>query len=223
MIFKKRLICFISILIIWFQSVSFLNAKEIYAFCLVSRSDIINAKLAQEEISRFAGKEIKFILVYPVEEGDKHLIADISDEEDSAVSLITGMYGPLDLQEFKDVSGGINYKNEIKVNKGDARDSTITYSYDNFLRINDEEPTELKAKVKQVGVAGLSFKSFNFQIDCRSTEHTYEEKLQAKSPKASKTPKHFQKLIENIQKEAEKNSKQPKVPSRSDIEKDLKK
>jgi len=176
--------------------------------------------LAQEEISRFAGKEIKFILVYPVEEGDKHLIADISDEEDSAVSLITGMYGPSDLQEFKNVSGGINYKNEIKVNKGDTRDTTITYSYNNFLRINDGEPTELKAKVKHVGVAGLSFKSFNFQIDCRSTEHTDEEKLQAKAPK---TPEHFQELMEKIKKEAEKYSNQPKVPSRSDIEKDLKK
>ena len=220
MISKKRLICFISILIICFQSASFLNAKEIYAFCLVSRSDIKNAKLAQEEISRFAGKEIKFILVYPVEEGDKHLIADISDEEDSAVSLITGMYGPSDLQEFKNVSGGINYKNEIKVNKGDTRDTTITYSYNNFLRINDGEPTELKAKVKHVGVAGLSFKSFNFQIDCRSTEHTDEEKLQAKAPK---TPEHFQELMEKIKKEAEKYSNQPKVPSRSDIEKDLKK
>ena len=101
MISKKRLIYFISILIIFFQSASFLNAKEIYAFCLISRSDIKNAKLAQEEYSRFAGKEIKFILLFPVEEGDKHLIADISEEEDSAVSLITGMYGPLDLQEFK--------------------------------------------------------------------------------------------------------------------------
>ena len=220
MISKKRLICFISILIICFQSASFLNAKEIYAFCLVSRSDIKNAKLAQEEISRFAGKEIKFILVYPVEEGDKHLIADISDEEDSAVSLITGMYGPSDLQEFKNVSGGINYKNEIKVNKGNTRDTKITYSYDNFLRINDGEPTELKAKVKHVGVAGLSFKSFNFQIDCRSTEHTDEEKLQAKAPK---TPEHLQELMEKIKKEAEKYSNQPKVPSRSDIEKDLKK
>ena len=83
MISKKRLIYFISILIIFFQSASFLNAKEIYAFCLISRSDIKNAKLAQEEYSRFAGKEIKFILLFPVEEGDKHLIADVSDEEDT--------------------------------------------------------------------------------------------------------------------------------------------
>ena len=66
----------------------------------------------------------------------------------------------------------------------------------------------------------LTADGFNFQIDCRSTEHTDEEKLQAKAPK---TPEHFQELMEKIKKEAEKYSNQPKAPSRSDIEKDLKK
>ena len=63
------------------------DKTEVEAFCLVERSDLINAKLHKDDHSRFLGKEINFLISF-----EDKLIVDFS--EDDAMSVITGMYGP---------------------------------------------------------------------------------------------------------------------------------
>ena len=77
-------------------------------FCLVKNSDLRKANLNTEDYPRFAGKEITFAVSF-----EEKLIADIS--EDGELSIITGMYGIDDAQEFEKIYNGIRYKNEIEV------------------------------------------------------------------------------------------------------------
>ena len=196
----KKFISLLIIFSVWFLFAANLKAKEIYTYCLVTTSDLRSAKLAPEENKRFAGKEIKLIILYPVEEGDKNLIVDISDESDSALSLITGMYGLNDMQEFKEVVNGIRYTNEIEA-KGDKEGEMVTYSYKNFIRIVDGKPTSLYAMVDQTG---FSFNTYKFQIDCKDQPHTASEKTKAKktfSDLGSFSSEEFQDLIDKMHKE----------------------
>ena len=86
-------------------------ADDIETFCLIKRQDLIKAELAPSDHSRFVGEEIKFIINF-----EDNQILDVS--EAGEVSVITGMYGPLDAQKFEKISDGIKYKHEIKL-KGD--------------------------------------------------------------------------------------------------------
>ena len=144
-------------------------ANTIEAFCLVTRLDLKQAKLSPSDYYRFAGKEIDFLISF-----EDNQIFDIS--EDGEVSVITGMYGPNDAQKFEKTSNGIKYKHEIKL-KGDKEGEFVKYNYDNRIRIVDGKPKNLHAKVDQ---SGLSFNSWNFQIDCRDFNYTEIEKQHIK-------------------------------------------
>ena len=145
------------------------KAKEIETFCLIKRMDLRQANLDPKDYSRFAGKEINFLISF-----DENFILDVSAEDE--VSVITGMYGPTDMKEFKKTANGINYKNEIDI-KGDKEGEMLKYNYYNTITIVDGKPTSLYAKVDQ---SGFSFNSWNFQIDCRDYKYSEAEKQDAK-------------------------------------------
>jgi len=160
------------------------KAEKIEAFCLVERSDLINAKLRRGEQSRFAGKEIYFIIDF-----DENIISDFS--EDSEMSMITGMHGPLDAQEFEKTSLGIKYNNEIDV-KGDIKDQLIKYKYDNGITIVNGKPTSLYAWVEE---SVFKLHRWNFQIDCRDYKYSEAEKRQAKKKDIPEMDKSLEEKI----------------------------
>ena len=164
------------------------KAKEIEAFCLVERSDLINAKLHKDDHSRFLGKEINFLISFK-----EKFIVDFS--EDDAMGVITGMYGPADMKEFEETANGINYKNEIDI-KGDKEGEMLKYNYNNTIRIVDGKPTSLHALVDQ---SGFSFNSWNFQIDCRDYKFSNTEKIEAKKLKP-KMPKYLEEFLKKHKK-----------------------
>ena len=175
----------------WCNLTNISKAEKIEAFCLVERSDLINAKLRRGEHSRFVGKEIYFIIDF-----DENIISDFS--EDSEMSMITGMHGPLDVQEFEKTSLGIKYNNEIDV-KGFIKDQPIKYKYDNGITIVNGKPTSMYAWVEE---SVFKLHRWNFQIDCRDYKFSNEEKIEAKKLKPKeKIPKS---LIEKFQKEKSK-------------------
>ena len=186
----KKLSLYVFLVLMFCNLTNISKAEEIEAFCLVKRADLINAKLRRGDHSRFVGKEIYFIIDF-----DENIISDFS--EDSAMSVITGMYGPLDAQEFKKTSLGIKYNNEIDV-KGEKEDELIKYKYDNSITIVNGKPTSLYARVDQ---SGFSFNNWNFQIDCRDYKFSNEEKIEAKKlkPPKIKMPKSIEEIFKKKQ------------------------
>lgn len=143
-------------------------SKEIEAFCLITTADIRDARLDPKENDRFAGKTIKLLLSFAKNSEEKNLIIDSSD--DNVVGLITGLYGGLDdVQEFKVENDGIRYSSTYDAKDGEK---TITYKYNNILRIPNSKPTSLFAIVD---VKGFSMTTYRFQIDCKDSEYTTEE------------------------------------------------
>jgi len=176
-------------------------ANDIEAFCLIKRQDLIKAKLAPSDHSRFMGEEIKFIINF-----EDNQILDVS--EAGEVSVITGMYGPLDAQEFEKTSNGIKYKHEIEL-KGEKEGEFVKYKYNNNITIVDGKPESLYAIVDQ---SGLSFNNWRFRIQCRDFNYTEIEKQYAKRQqfKIGKNkfdkntpgmPEWFPKLVEKMVKE----------------------
>ena len=148
-----------------------LKAKEIEAFCLININDLTNSNLAKKDHNRFVGKEIRFLISF-----DENLILDIS--EDNELSIITGMYGPTDMQEFERTQIGIIYKNQIEV-KGDTAEDLIKYTYSNTILLSDEKPKSFNAIIDQTG---MSFNKWNFKFNCRDYAYTDKEKIKAKNP-----------------------------------------
>ena len=144
-------------------------ANDIETFCLIKRQDLIKAELAPSDHSRFIGKEIKFIINF-----EDNQIFDVS--EAGEVSVITGMYGPLDAQKFEKTSNGIKYKHEIDL-KGEKEGEFVKYKYNNSITIVDGKPESLYAIVDQ---SGFSFNNWRFQIQCRNFKYTEKEKQYAK-------------------------------------------
>ena len=144
-------------------------ANDIETFCLIKRQDLIKAELAPSDHSRFVGEEIKFIINF-----EDNQILDVSEADE--VSVITGMYGPLDAQKFEKTSNGIKYKHEIKL-KGEKEGEFVKYNYNNSITIVDSKPKSLYAIVDQ---SGLSFNNWNFRINCRNFKYTEKEKQYAK-------------------------------------------
>ena len=176
-------------------------ANDIETFCLIKRQDLIKAELAPSDHSRFIGKEIKFIINF-----EDNQILDVS--EAGEVSVITGMYGPLDAQEFEKTSNGIKYKHEIEL-KGEKEGEFVKYKYNNSITIVDGKPESLYAMVDQ---SGLSFNNWRFRIQCRDFNYTEIEKQYAKRQqfKIGKNkfdkntpgmPEWFPKLVEKMVKE----------------------
>jgi len=193
----KKILRILVLGLLWCNLTNISKAEEIEAFCLVGLSDLINAKLDKDDHSRFVGKEIYFIIDF-----DENIISDFS--EDSAMSVITGMYGSLDAKKFEKTSIGIKYNNEIDV-KGDRKDQLIKYKYDNRITIVNGKPTSLYAWVEE---SGVSFHRWNFQINCRDYKYSKAEKKRAKK----KNNDALDNLIKNIEKlDSKEVKKDPRI------------
>ena len=194
-------------------------ANDIETFCLIKRQDLIKAKLAPSDHSRFIGKEIKFIINF-----EDNQILDVS--EAGEVSVITGMYGPLDAQKFEKTSNGIKYKHEIDL-KGEKEGEFVKYKYNNSITIVDGKPESLYAIVDQ---SGFSFNNWNFRIDCRNFKYTEKEKQYAKKKQLQigknkfgentpGMPEWFKPLVNKMVKEGKlkENTKKKKVKEKENL------
>ena len=153
-------------------------SKELEAFCLITKADVKDARLDPKENERFAGKTIKLLLSFANDNTEENLIVDLSD--DNVVGLITGLYGGVDdIQKFKIENDGIRYSSTFDAKDGDK---TITYKYNNILRIPNNKPTSLFAIVD---VKGFSMTTYRFQIDCKDKEYTDEEIISSKTEPTS--------------------------------------
>ena len=198
-------------------------ADDIETFCLIKRQDLIKAELAPSDHSRFIGKEIKFIINF-----EDNQILDVS--EAGEVSVITGMYGPLDAQKFEKTSNGIKYKHEIEL-KGEKEGEFVKYNYNNSITIVDDKPESLYAIVDQ---SGFSFNNWNFRIDCRNFKYTEKEKQYAKKKQLQigknkygentpDMPEWFKPLVNKMVKEGKlkENTKKKKVKGNLVIDTDF--
>jgi hypothetical protein len=153
-------------------------SKELEAFCLITKADVKDARLDPKENERFAGKTIKLLLSFAKDNTEENLIVDLSD--DNVVGLITGLYGGVeDIQTFKIEKDGIRYSSIFDAKDGEK---TITYKYNNILRIPNNKPTSLFAIVD---VKGFSMTTYRFQIDCKDKEYTDEEIISSKTEPTS--------------------------------------
>ena len=153
-------------------------SKELEAFCLITKADVKDARLDPKENERFAGKTIKLLLSFANDNTEENLIVDLSD--DNVVGLITGLYGGVeDIQTFKIEKDGIRYSSTFDAKDGEK---TITYKYNNILRIPNNKPTSLFAIVD---VKGFSMTTYRFQIDCKDKEYTDEEIISSKTEPTS--------------------------------------
>ena len=194
-------------------------ADDIETFCLIKRQDLIKAELAPSDHSRFIGKEIKFIINF-----EDNQILDVS--EAGEVSVITGMYGPLDAQKFEKTSNGIKYKHEIDL-KGEKEGEFVKYKYNNSITIVDGKPESLYAIVDQ---SGFSFNNWRFQIQCRNFKYTEKEKQYAKKKQLQigknkfgentpGMPEWFKPLVNKMVKEGKlkENTKKKKVKEKENL------
>ena len=194
-------------------------ANDIETFCLIKRQDLIKAKLAPSDHSRFMGEEIKFIINF-----EDNQILDVS--EAGEVSVITGMYGPLDAQKFEKTSNGIKYKHEIKL-EGEKEGEFVKYNYNNSITIVDGKPESLYAIVDQ---SGFSFNNWRFQIQCRNFKYTEKEKQYAKKKQLQigknkfgentpGMPEWFKPLVNKMVKEGKlkENTKKKKVKEKENL------
>ena len=153
-------------------------SKELEAFCLITTADVKDARLDPKENERFAGKTIKLFLSFAENDTEENLIVDLSD--DNVVGLITGLYGGIDdIQKFKIENDGVRYSSTYDAIDGEK---TVTYKYNNILRIPNNKPTSLFAIVD---VKGFSMTTYRFQIDCKDSEYTTEEISLAKKEPVS--------------------------------------
>ena len=178
-------------LLLMFCNVGFADVTEVY--CLIRKADLFRAKISPEDHSRFAGKEIVFAISF-----EEKLIADVS--EDGEVSVITGMYGPKDTQEFEKIDNGIRYQHEIKL-QGEKENEFVKYNYVNIVKIINNKPTEFLAKVDQ---SGFSFNSWNFQIECRDNKFSKKEKLNAKKWSGADSDSSMDKLKKYLEESQKK-------------------
>ena len=178
----------------------------IYGNCLITTGALKKAGITKEDYPRFAGK----VITYYVSDV-RNEIMDISSDDE--VSVITGMYGVQDRQNFQKQnispnnprSYDVSYTNVIDV-VGDKPSDKVKYEYKNKLVIKDGVPKLLFAKIDQTG---LSFNKWNLTIGCQDKEYKEEEILAAKYDKSNPLlnnidPKKFSEIIKKIQEEKEK-------------------
>ena len=184
----KKFISITILLFLIFSKTAY--SKELVAFCLITKADVKDARLDPKENERFAGKTIKLLLSFAKDNTEENLIADLSD--DNVVGLITGLYGGVDdIQKFKIENDGIRYSSTFDAKDGEK---TITYKYNNILRILNNKPTSLFAIVD---IKGFSLTTYRFQIDCKDKEYNSEEVSFAKG----EIPSDFKKILEKKWKE----------------------
>ena len=179
----KKISIFIISALMFLSFSSITKAEIIETFCLIKKIDLVNANLNEDDHTRFAGKEINFIIDF-----DEKTISDISNEDE--VSVVTGMYGALDKRPFTKTNNGINYQNKIEL-KGDKKPEYVNYKYNNSVIFVDEKPKYLEVNIDQTGI---SFNKWKFSIDCRDYPYSDEEKQKVKGNKQ----KNLEKFLKNL-------------------------
>ena len=169
-----------------------------FVYCMPTTRDLEKAGITEKDYSRFAGKEINFVI--------SELNGEISDiSNDDEVSVLTGMYGPQDKQLFQKQGGNviksIKYSNTINLN-GDKEGDIVKYQYDNKIIFKNEVPNTFSAKIDQTG---LSFNNWNLSIKCKNEPFSDEEILSAK--KNTKNTPEMSELVEKLIKQRNRNDK----------------
>ena len=202
--FKKILLI---LSLCFFQStIAYTNTIEVY--CLITKSDLLQAKLGEEDYSRFLGETIKLAIVL-----DESVIINTANLETDQTALFTGIldfvrFNKKDIGEFqtgrdanKKTTNTISYKHDITLTESDTK-----YNYNNMIRLINNVPVSIKLKVDQ---SGLSFNSWNFDVDCKGEDYSAEEIAKASTSSSTlKIPPHLEKIFdEQFKKRQQKNKK----------------
>ena len=194
--FKKILLI---LSLCFFQStIAYTNTIDVY--CLVTKSDLLQAKIAKEDYSRFLGETIKLAIVL-----DESVIINTANLETDQTALFTGIldfvrFNKKDIGEFqtgrdanKKTTNTISYKHDITLTESDTK-----YNYNNMIRLINNVPVSIKLKVDQ---SGLSFNSWNFDVDCKGEDYSAEEIAKASTSSSTTMPAWFPDLVDKMQKE----------------------
>ena len=176
------------------------DLTNIVAKCLITTGALKKGGIAESDYPRFAGKVINFYI-----SDVRNEIMDLSLEDET--SIISGMYGIQDKQNFQKLNISQNnsntfdlsYTNIIEV-VGDKETDKSKYEYKNKLVIKDGIPKLLFAKIDQTG---LSFNKWNLTLGCQSKDFTEEQIASAKFVKSNSIsgmdPKKLQDIIKKLQ------------------------
>ena len=170
-----------------------LYSKELNILCLISTSNIHSAELDDNENSRFAGKELKFVLNYG-NNPKENTIRELSN--DFNLPLITGITGQ-EIKFFEIKKNGVKYESQIDV---DDNGKVMKYNFNNFIRIENGNAKLLFALIQEEGSSVN--RRFNIQIPCKNTNYTAKEISNAKEPYKAfglNSPE-FKKKIEELRK-----------------------
>ena len=195
--FKKILL--ILILSLFQSTISYSNIIEVY--CLITKSDLLQAKIAEADHTRFLGKTIKLAIGLD----ESIIINNAENVEEDQTNLLVGIidfvrFNKEDIGEFvtgrdanKKTTNTISYKHDITL-----EDSDTKYNYNNMIRLINNVPVSIKLKVDQ---SGLSFNSWNFDVDCKGEDYSAEEIAKASTSSSTTMPAWFPDLVDKMQKE----------------------
>tara|TARA_B110000971_G_scaffold138873_1_gene141992 strand:- start:2 stop:625 length:624 start_codon:yes stop_codon:yes gene_type:complete len=201
--FKKILL--ILILSLFQSTISYSNIIEVY--CLITKSDLRQAKIAEADHTRFLGKTIKLAIGLD----ESIIINNAENVEEDQTNLLVGIidfvrFNKEDIGEFvtgrdanKKTTNTISYKNEITI------EDNIKYNYNNTIRLINNVPVSIILKVDQ---SGLSFNAWNTDVDCKGEDYSADERAKILTSPSSNMPEWFP-TLEKIQteKQQQKNIK----------------
>ena len=201
--FKKILL--ILILSLFQSTISYSNIIEVY--CLITKSDLRQAKIAEADHTRFLGKTIKLAIGLD----ESIIINNAENVEEDQTNLLVGIidfvrFNKEDIGEFvtgrdanKKTTNTISYKHEIII------EDNIKYNYNNTIRLINNVPVSIILKVDQ---SGLSFNAWNTDVDCRGEDYSADERAKILTSPSSNMPEWFP-TLEKIQteKQQQKNIK----------------
>ena len=201
--FKKILL--ILILSLFQSTISYSNIIEVY--CLITKSDLRQAKIAEADHTRFLGKTIKLAIGLD----ESIIINNAENVEEDQTNLLVGIidfvrFNKEDIGEFvtgrdanKKTTNTISYKNEITI------EDNIKYNYNNTIRLINNVPVSIILKVDQ---SGLSFNAWNTDVDCKGEGYSADERAKILTSPSSNMPEWFP-TLEKIQteKQQQKNIK----------------
>ena len=194
--FKKILL--ILILSLFKSTISYSNIIEVY--CLITKSDLRQAKIAEADYSRFLGKTIKLAIALD----ESAIINNAENLKEDQTNLLVGIidfvrFNKEDIGEFvtgrdanKKTTNTISYKHEIII------EDNIKYNYNNTIRLINNVPVSIILKVDQ---SGLSFNAWNFDVDCKGEDYSADERAKILTSPSSNMPKWFPGLVDKMQKE----------------------
>ena len=113
------------------------NRTVYEAYCLITKSDLIKARINQDDYPRFLGKEIVFIL--------SNVNEKIYDSQEMMDQVLSQIYGDNNSVKFEKIKTRIKdnfeitYTNTNKVS-GDKEGEILNYDYKNKLIFKKESP-----------------------------------------------------------------------------------